>query len=171
MHALNEGTTFTSKKLDASCPEITLYRVVQLLVELCNDVLGSLLFLFLLACGTSQVVSAVTTILYASSIDVFVALFFTVMVFETSLIYMVVYGLAGNFYRASELSLLELNKHATIHLNKIVERKERKQRKKFLKSCQVQKVKFGLSNFIEKTTPPMFQLYCLERIIDLLLVQ
>lgn len=102
-------------------------------MELCNDVLGSL-FLFLLACGTSQVVSAVTAILYASSMFVCLCLlyyFFTVTVFETSLIYMVVYGLARNFYRASELSLLELNKHASIHLNKIVIRKERKQRKKF----------------------------------------
>jgi hypothetical protein len=34
----------------------------------------------------------------------------------------------------------------------------------------MEKVKFGLSNFIEKTTPPLFQLFCLDRIVDLLLV-
>lgn len=40
----------------------------------------------------------------------------------------------------------------------------------FFKSCQVQKIKIGLSNFITKTAPQLFQQYYLHRIIDLLLV-
>lgn len=126
LNAFDEGKVFTSQGSDVPCLEIYLYRVVHLLVELCNHVLGSLLFLFLLACGTSQVVSAIATILHASSMDILIVLFFIATVFQISLVYIVVYGFAGNFYRDSKLSLLELSKHASNQLNKIVVRKEQK---------------------------------------------
>lgn len=42
--------------------------------------------------------------------------------------------------------------------------------KKFVDSCPALKVKFGLSNFIDKTTPLVFESYCVARLTDLLLV-
>lgn len=83
------------------CPEIILYRAIHLLVQLYNDVIGSLLFLFLLASGTVQVMSAVTAILQAWSISIFLVIFFSMTVIQATLIIMVAYGFTGNFHRAS----------------------------------------------------------------------
>lgn len=98
-------------------------------------------------------------------------LFFIVVVFEATMIFLVVYGLAGDFNLASKMSLTQLKMEAGSQCHGKLLRKERIYREKLLRSCQVHKIKFGLSNFIEKTTPPVFQLYCLNRMIDLLLVK
>lgn len=169
MDAFIATKSLAGENLDVVCPEIIFYRVIHLLVEFCNNLISSLLFLFLLACGTAQVMSAVTTILHSSSLNFLLLLFFLMAVSQTFLIYLVVYGFAGEFYRSSDLALLQLKRHIGINGIKIA-KKEHKYREKFLRSCQVQKIKFGMSNFIDKTTPLIFQLYCLNRIIDLILV-
>lgn len=170
MDAFIKNKSLAGDHFDVVCPEVIFYRVIHLLVELCNNLISSLLFLCLLVCGTCQVVSAVTTLLHASSLNFLLLIFFIMTVSQTSLIHLVVYGFAGEFYRSSDLSLLQLKRHMGIHYNLGLIKKEHKYRQRFLRSCQVQKIKFGMSNYIEKTTPPVFQFYCLNRIIDLILV-
>lgn len=103
--------------------------------------------------------------------NIFIVFLFSMTVLRAVLIFLVVYGFAGDFYKDSELSLSQLKEQAGIRFNGKIAVRERIHREKFLRSCQVQKVKFGLSNFIEKTTPPIFQLFCLDRIADLLLIR
>lgn len=148
-----------------------MFRVLHLLVELFNSIVISLLFLFLIGCGTSQIMSVVTIILHYTSMNFLLMMFFTITTLEATLIILVVYGFAGEFYRTSALSLLKLQNKAGIRYFGSLGKRERKYRERFLRSCQAQKVKFGFSNFIEKNTPPIFQLFCLNRIIDLLLLR
>lgn len=171
MDAFHRGKVLNDIHIDVSASEVTFFRVIHLLVERCNDVLSSLLFLFLICCGVSQIMSAVTIIRQSSSINIFMICFFAAVVFQTFFVYVVLYGLAGDVYRSSKSTIVKLKRQANLHLGGLHKRKERRYRVMFLESCQVQNVRFGLSNFIEKTTPPMFQLYCLNRIVDLLLVR
>lgn len=169
LESLKAGTMLANMNSDEVSSEITLNRAIHLLVERCNDAIRSLLFWFLLTPGTAQVIAAVT-IVHSTIINLLLLLLFAMTVLQTVMTIVVVYGFAGDFNKDSELSLLQLQKQASIQYDVNVGRKERKYRERFLRSCQVQKVKFGLSNFIEKSTPPLFQLYCLNRIIVMLLV-
>ncbi len=172
MDAFTAGIHLTDVGLDGRLiPEIVSYRVIHLLVELCNEVIQSVLLIFLITCGTAQVISATSIILLGSSMNLFLTLLFSITVLQAVLIFSIVYGFAGEFYKASELSLQQLKRHACIQYKTKLVKKEKKFRETFLRSCQAQKVKFGLSNFIDKTTSQVFQLYCLDRIIDLLLLR
>lgn len=149
--------------------ELSIFRRIHLLVATYNEAMRTLLFMFLFTCGVTQVISAVTLITQPNSVSLppLVYLFFGGVFIETILIILVVYGFAGDFYQTSETSLAKLNQ---VVRSGRMQKKERKFREKYLLSCQVQKMNFGLSNFIEKTTPLIFQLFCLERIIDILLL-
>lgn len=88
-----------------------------------------------------------------------------------TLVILAMYGFAAdvNAESADFLSKLKRQKKKLTG-NSNEQRRQRKFKEKFVASCQVEKIQFGMSNFIEKATPPAFQLYCINRIVDLLLV-
>ncbi len=98
-------------------------------------------------------------------------IFYATAITQAVVINLLVYGYAGDFYQRSNFLLLSLKQNMGNVEHRLISRKQVKYRQTFLNSCQVEKIKFGLSNFIEKSTPPMFQLFCVERIVDFLLVK
>lgn len=170
LNAFIEGNNLLNLNSNEPCFEVLFYRIIHLLVESYNTVVRSLLLLLSVTNATAQVISASTLILQNSSTNLVLLLFFGMTVIQTILTFQVVYGFAGNFFWFSKSSLLQLKRQVGFQYNDRL-RREHHYREKFLRSCQVQKVRFGWSNFIEKTTPPIFQLFCLNRIIDLLLVR
>lgn len=154
-------------------------RGIHILVELYNETMRTLLFLFLFSCGMIQINCAVTLIyeckqysVGGSHMPISLILFFTFSYIQQILIILVVYGFAGGFYRQSKefLEVAKRNIGGGIKYTNCIAKKERQYRKMYLLSCQIERVKFGLSNFIEDKTPPIFQLFCMDRIIDSLLI-
>ncbi len=151
--------------------EFVAYRAFHLVVERFNKCISSVLALFLLSCGASQVVSAALLVQQTKTnlkISLPLNLFFVLAVIETILIIMVVFGYPGDFHQDSKNTLAMLRRKI---LHKIILPKKRMYCKTFLRSCSVLKIRFGLANFIEKSTPSVFQLFCANRIIDVLLTQ
>lgn len=150
--------------------EVVTFRANHVLAETYNASMRTVLFLFLLTSGIAHILSAVTLIVQTSSDSVpfLVNMFFAAIVPETVLIHLIVFGFGADFYRFSDLSLKQLKQSV---LKGTMQIKDRKYLQRIINSIQVGKVKFGLSNFIDKTTPPIFQLFCLNRIIDILLVR
>ncbi len=72
-------------------------------------------------------------------------IFFVSTAIETILIILIVYGFAGNVHKVSIVSLLKLNQ---IVRNYKFEGFQQNYMHRFLASCQILKIKFGLSNFI-----------------------
>lgn len=151
--------------------EIIMFRANHVLSEIYNIYIRTSLFLFLLTAGVAQIISAVTLITQTStdSVPCLANLFFASVVLQASFTIFIVFGFGGEFHKSSDLSLKRL-KQKTLTFNTVTT-KERKYLQRFLNSCQVGKIKFGLSNFVETTTAPIFQLFCVERIIDLLLLR
>ncbi len=152
---------------------ITVYRAIHLLVELFNDAMNSQLFVLMLTCGITEVICAGLIINRSgsSNLPFFLRMFFIILFVQATVGILGWYGFSGDFNQISERSLCKIRRHENItHLEHIT-RRERKYKKKLLCSFQVQKIKFGLSNYIDKTTPAVFELFCLQRIIDLLLVR
>lgn len=144
---------------------------MHILVGLLNICLGSTLVVLLIGLGICQVMSAFILINphTAGLTPIPLKVFYAVIAFIVSPILVIAYGFAGNFYDASVKSLHDLKRKAKLTLLK--QRKQRKVCEKFLASCQVQKIQFGATNYIDKLTPLVFQQFCIDRIIDLVLVQ
>lgn len=142
-------------------------------MELYNDAMNSQLLVLMVGCGVSEVASAVILIKQSSSSDIpfFLQIFFVVLFIQSVVRILGLYGFAGDFYQISANSLSVLYHQVDTLFTGNTTSKQRKYREKVLKSFQVQKVKFGFSNYIEKTTPAVFELFCLQRIIDLLLLK
>lgn len=143
-------------------------REIHILAEMCNHAMRSQFFFVLLAIGVSQIVSAVA-IIRPERLPFLVALFFVSVTIDTTLIILVVYGIAGGVYDDSKKALLKQN-HLVRSLCIGNLKREQKYFLRFLASCQTTKIRFGLSNFIEKNTPPIIQLFCVERIVDVSLL-
>ncbi len=153
--------------------ELGLNRAIHILVEQYNQSLHSLWFEVLVASGITQIICVVALIGQPScnSVAVVVNLFYLATTVLTVLINVIIYGFAGNLYENSKKHLSNLQQQNVPKGLSRAAKKEFKMRKTFFKSCQVEKIKFGMSNFIEQTTPPIFQLFCIARIIDLLLLK
>lgn len=157
--------------MDLVSNEFVAHRAFHLVVKHFNKYISSVLLLFLVTSGTSQIISVALLVHQTKSdlkIPIPLNLFFIAAAFETMLIIMIVYGFPGELYQKSKKSLDKLK---TKVLHNFKSSHKRKFYIRFLDSCQVSKIRFGLSNFIEKTTPPIFQLFCADRIIDVLLTQ
>lgn len=141
-------------------------RKIHLLVEMHNDAMRSAFFFLAFTCGMAQIVSSVVLV-RPEPLPFLVTFFFTAMTLETSLVILVVYGFAGDVHKTSTVSLLKLKQiiRSVCHGNC---KKERKYLGCFLAYCQTAKIRFGLSNFIEKSTSLIFQLFCVQHMIDLL---
>lgn len=146
------------------------HRKIHLLVESFNETMLSLLFCLLFICGMLQVLSCGTIIQQQrmESLPVMINLIFLALIVEAVLVIIIVFGFMGSFYKQSKQFLEQLKvQFALVELK--TSKRDTKLFKTFLTSCQVLKIKFGMSNFIENKTPPTFQLFCIERIVDLLL--
>ncbi len=164
---LGKLTTFL--KHGRNIDQLYKYRVVHLLVEEYNKAMHSILLFLFISAGLFQTMSVVTLILLWNFLPFILELIFAFIVLQASVIILFIYGFAGDFNEMSKHSLSRLKKE--VDNEQGLSRKERKYWNMFLRSCQIERIKFGMSNFIEKTTPPAFQLFCLCRIIDLLLVR
>ncbi len=146
-------------------------RSLHIVVQLLNICMGSTLVVLFFGLGICQVISAFillnphTAALTPIPLKIVCAIV-ACFVFPTLLI---VYGFAGKFYDDSIKFLQDLQRK--VKLTFIKQTKRRIEYEKFLVSCQVQKIRFGLTNFIDKLTPLVFQQFCMDRIIDLVLVQ
>ncbi len=83
------------------------------------------------------------------------------------IIFFVAYGTAGSFYGKAAASLAQLK--TTLSRNVLIEWKHRIYAKKILISWQTPRIKLMVSNTNENTTTFEFELFCMERVIDLLL--
>lgn len=147
------------------------HRAFHLILERFNKYVGSELVLILITCGASQIVSAALLIQQTKSdlkMSLPLNLFFLVVVFQTVFDIMAIYGFPGELNQESKISL-DFLKRKVMH--EIEPKHKRKYYITFLNSCQVSKIRLGLTNYIDKTTPPVSQLFCVDRIIDVLLTQ
>ncbi len=142
---------------------IVSYRSFQLLVKIFNKAMCGILFMFLLSCGTCQVVAALVLLNKSEQISFLIKTLFSIAVIESFLVFVV------DFYEQSETTLADLKRNFNDNLG--IRRKERKHLGLFLRSCQVASIRLGFSNYIEKLTPPLVQMYCVDRLVDLLLLQ
>lgn len=91
------------------------------------------------------------------------------MVFEMFLIIVIVYGLGGHFFENSINSITKLEK--MVRCSCIREKLHRKYILMFLRSCRYGlRMKFGFANFIEKTTPLLFQSFLVDRLTDIMML-
>lgn len=135
--------------------------------------MSSIQFMVLVATGITEVICATTLIrqLACNSAPILLNLFYFGFVLNAVVVAFVVYGFAGDFYVASHLALSKFKRQVRNQNAGSLPKHKRNFRSRFLVSCQVEKVRFGLSNFIDKTTPAVFQLFCVNRVIDMLLVK
>lgn len=166
-----DGKLHLGNALHCVPSEMIYCRANHVLAEIYNKSMRTLLFIFLLTSGVGQIISTVTLILQTNSDSVpFLAnVFFASVVPQAVLINLVAFGFGGQFHKSSNLSLKQLKQ--SVRTVKSIKIRDRKYLERFLNSCQASKIKFGLSNFIEKRTPPMFQQFCVQRIVDLLLLR
>lgn len=167
-HAIRERKSW----IENVGPEQSLIRAIHLLVERYNAAMNSLLCSLLLSSGMTQVISASTLIRQPNfnSADIILNLFYLAITINTFFITTVMYGFAGDFFAASDFKLSHLKRNVVKKTLEIVLKREHRFRSRFLAACQVEKVQFCVSNFIEKTTPLVFELYILDRTVDMLLV-
>lgn len=157
--------------LDQLRNEVVSYRAFTLVVELFNECVSSLLVVFLVAVGVIQVIPTALVIQQMKSdlqIPMALNVFLVGMIADTTFIILCVYSFPGEFYENSKKSLIFLRRKALCQITSAIKRRHAIAT---LRSCSVLKIRFGLSNFIEKTTPPAYQLFCTDRIIDILLTQ
>lgn len=131
-----------------------------------NNGMRSIFFVALLGTGIAQIIPVVVLI-RTTSLSFVITIFFVSLAIQASLIILIVYGFAGNVHTVSKVSLAKLEQ---VVRSGNFGRFNQRYLERFLSSCQILKIKFGMSNFIEKSTPPIFQLFCIERCIDLLLL-
>lgn len=151
--------------------ELVLSRAIHILVEKYNRSIQPILFGFLVVTGVTQIICVVALIWQTSwnSVPVALNMFYLTVNLDTVLIILIIFGFAGDLYASLNSMLSDLKRQNQPKIQNKMERKEYRMRKCFFNSCQPHKIKFGLSNFIEKTIP-ILQNFCVERIIDLLLV-
>lgn len=146
-------------------------RAVHIVMQLLNICLGSTIVVLLIRLGICQVMSAF--ILYnphtAELTPIPLRIFYAVITCFVFPMLVIAYSFAGNFYVDSVKLLLDLKRKAKLSFLK--QSKQRKVCEKFQASCQVQKIEFGVTNYIDKLTPLVFQKFCIDIIIDLVLVQ
>lgn len=93
-------------------------------------------------------------------------IFFGVLAIDMVFVITFAYGFAGDLNKQSKIFV------ATLQSTKMfVARRSRKCLSLFIQSCPPLKIRFGMSNYIDKTTPLIFQSFCSCRIVDLLLVK
>ncbi len=141
-------------------------REIHLLTTMYNNGMRSIFFVALLGTGIAQIIPVVVLI-RTTSLSFVITIFFVSLAIQASLIILIVYGFAGNVHTVSKVSLAKLEQ---VVRSGNFGRFNQRYLERFLSSCQILKIKFGMSNFIEKSTPPIFQLFCIERCIDLLLL-
>ena len=147
---------------------INALREIYILAEMYNTAMRSLFLFLLLLSGVTQIISVVA-LMQPEPLPFLVTLFFTTAVLQTIIVILGVYGFAGEVHKMSTFSMSQLKLTLRNRYTGCCKR-EHKYFERFLFSCQAIKIRFGLSNFIEKSTPPVFQLFCLARIIDWILV-
>lgn len=140
----------------------------------------SLLFLCMFAAGVWQIMSAVTLVFQfhqlrvgGNTMPLSLNLCFATVTVEETLVILVLYGFVGDIYNESKKSLRDLKRKIVGGPNQgiILTRKEQNYRKMYIASCQIEKFQFELSNYIEKKTVPVFQIFCCNRIIDILFIK
>lgn len=144
---------------------------LHLLVDRYNVAMGPQLFNLLTASAITQVICATALIQPdCNSIPILLSTFYFALLISMFFTTLAVFGFAGDFYASSFTTLSKFKRNAA-HQLKNISKREHSFRSRFLVSCQVQKVKFGLSNFIDKTTPVIFEMFCVNRIVDMLLLK
>lgn len=137
---------------------------VQLLMENFNGALRIFYAFTLVVTGTCEVVSL--SILLGplkSQVPPPLWLFFIGVAAESILTILVFYDFAANLHYVTTRSFSILQSKEKVIKSRYL--------KRFLKSCQVLRVQIGSSNnYLEKRTPLVFQKFCIDRIIDLLLL-
>lgn len=145
--------------------EICAYRAFQLTVRRYNDCMRGIFIAVLLTSGISQIESFFMLVGLTAQMPITIKIFFIVLAIETFIIHLVIYGFLGDIHYESLRTLSVLTT-----MVKRNHKRHRQHLETFINSCLPERVQFGLSNFIEKTTPLVFQMFCVGRIIDLLLL-
>lgn len=94
--------------------EMGIHRSIQILTEMYNDIMWTIVLMAFLSCGLSQIVCLFALInsnsQSTSTGTMFLNLFFVSVVVQSVCIILGVYGVAGNFHQDSANSLASLKK-------------------------------------------------------------
>lgn len=156
---------------------VRFYRNIQMLTDVLNDYQSHQLIALLVMFGTAQV-AATLQLLYISDAtltpDVSSSMmqkFFTkywvhsfniFAIFSTTPVIICLFGFCGQVHYESQKFQQTLKILAVTH-------KQSKEFRKIIQSIPEVKVKFGRSNFVEKSTPVVFQMFLMEKTVDILL--
>lgn len=151
---------YTSKKSNA-CESMAVYRYVQLLANLSNDIQqkgiipGPLVECTILS-GVG-LAFLVQTSVSTKNLPFLIVLAFGC--FDCVLFLLLCLGTFAMIYKESRITLEKIRLNAAC----ITPRKERRWTRRFLRSCEVLKIKFGGNNFVEELTP----LNCLSHALQI----
>ncbi len=135
-----------------------IYREIQLLANLMNEVLNGWLIVVLLANTTLvQSFCITTTILSLSKNEkIFVSIFFGATGIFTAISQSFMTKQMASLFVASEKTFVHLRKNLVVKLsnnNTVSTRREVRLKRRIYKSCWVIQQKFGIDNFVDSVTP------------------
>lgn len=150
------------------------YRQIQVLAGMFNEIERIQLVSILASVGTAQVVAACrllgssqsrslnTNLLADKASQYLVDGFHLIILMNTSIVINFTFGYCSQMNEASRKFLAKLKSSVRINKNS--------SSKRMIKSCAEVRVVFGENNYIEKLTPVVYQMFLVERIVELLLL-
>lgn len=155
----------TSQANFENCPfiqkSLLSFRSLQILTSRYNNFARVSLVCFLLTCSLWEIVLS-WILISPTHVPLPLKLFFFAVIFEVVIAISLIYGFAADLHYQSTKVMGNITKYSKVRRSKYL--------KRFFSSSQVLRVEFAVTNYLEKTTPLMFQKFCGDRILDLLLL-
>jgi len=166
---------FETKSTQFRCDTRSLklyYRQIQILVDSFNKIMSAQLVVFSITFGTGQISVALDLFrLSLSTQQTFAELAskFWLSTYNVSILCNISVVINLLFGCCAEVNYISHKVNSRIKRKKSL--KTSLEHKLFLKSISDLKIKFGSTNYLERLTPVMFQVYLVERLIDILLLR
>lgn len=162
------------RKSNQMCGEswILIYRQIQILCKLFNQLSSGILFVLCFVMTTYQVVFGCSLLSSWHELQASVTIFNTVGAVNGMIALFFLFSFCAKVYMTSLgcLKGMKGGEAGELMKGKGKTHRELKQRKKLLRSIPILKVEFGAANYIETLTPVIFQNFAVLRLIDCLLV-
>jgi len=148
-----------------------LYRQLKILLEIFNQIHSRILVVFLVTTKIGMVFSAVVLLssgnVAKSNSNILVNMILCQYLLYATIFIMITFGSCGNVHQSSCEILSTMRKKAEYFDKTGI---EKRLVFRIIKSLPVLKIEFGITNFIEVTTPFMYLEFVLQRIVDCMLV-
>lgn len=147
---------------------LMLARQINLLAASFNKMFATLLVMISVHAVLMQIIGGYCLVrVLGGNENVFSRLLFIFMIENGFVVTTLVYGFCGEVHDASNKGMKRIKKYA--HVDGRSSRKM-KMFRRVASSMPVLKINFGSGNFVEKSTPIVFQQFTIERLVDLLLL-